>query len=232
MRKSPRIIMVIILIIAMVFMLSGCQNSAATNKSTDKNSAQNAQEENDGIVSAENLQKEMKAKDADAAYCTWLKAMAAVISKSADSAYDCASGAGSYAGSADPFQDKANALRKLMQSDDIWTEDINLPRNKEYSFYTDLNNAVIGYKNMKMYTELMDSLNALKPTAPEKYSMIDKKVDIAVSTIHRCNDEVNAWINDSQMKVVDMWEKMEKLYWDSNITTLQGMLYIDSRLSK
>ena len=119
-----------------------------------------------------------------------------------------------------------------MQSDDLWKEDIQLPRNAEYTKYTDLNNAVIGYKNLKMYTELMDSLNTLKPTVPEKYTKIDMKVDTATSKIHKCLDEVNNWIGSSAIKASDMWKNMEDLYWDSSITTLEGMLYIDSRLSE
>lgn len=96
--------------------------------------------------------------------------------------------------------------------------------------FTNLNNAVIGYKNLQGYDPTLAALVALKPTVPEKYSKVASLIETASSMLHGCYAAAEGWIGSSSKSTMDLWGNMEPLYWHDSVNTLAGLYYMDSRM--
>ena len=177
------------------------------------------------LVSAEELSAEISSEDEEEAFRTWAGACVAVISHASSAAYDCIVGAYNYG--------NKDMVRQLMAAEDIWAVDGSLVRNSKDHSYTDLNNAVIGYRNTISDLALLNELIALKPSTPDKYAHIEAKINTAHDKLKECADTYTAWTDPSDSRsAMDIWGIAEPLYLDDSINTLKGLFYIDSRLSE
>lgn len=184
------------------------------------------------IVTADELTAAMSAEDEDAAFISWAKACTAIIVAMRDAGYNCAVGTYNYA-TAEGYDDKTanvEVLKAMMQAEDMWQVTVSIPRNsKDEGTFTNLNNAVIGYKNLQGYDSTLTALVALKPTVPEKYSKVASLIETAASQLHDCCAAVDMWISSSSSSsTMSLWGKMESLYWHDSVNTLAGLYYMDS----
>ena len=188
------------------------------------------------ILSAEELTAAMSSKDENEAFLQWAKACTAVILVMKDSAYNCATGTYEYAvGNSSKnyteYPKNIDVIKAMMKADDMWQVTVPIPRNGSSSGkYTDLNNSVIGYKNLVSYDALLTVSLAQKPSVPSQYEYIAGQIDTAASKIHSCVEAVNKWLEGSG-SAMDLWGDMESLYWHTSILNLSGIYYIDSRLN-
>lgn len=185
------------------------------------------------IVTADELTATMSTEDEDAAFISWAKACTAIIVAMRGAGYDCAVGTYNYA-TAGGYSDKAEnvkVLKAMMQAEDMWQVTASVPRNsKDTGTFTNLNNAVIGYKNLQGYDPTLAALVALKPTVPEKYSKVASLIETASSMLHGCYAAAEGWIGSSSKSTMDLWGNMEPLYWHDSVNTLAGLYYMDSRM--
>lgn len=181
--------------------------------------------EEDSIVTADQLAAEMSSMDADTAFVSYAKACAVVVSLMSNQAYNVATGAYNYG--------KPELVKALMLSDDVWAVNQVFYRNSKDHTLTDLNNAVIGYKNLLQYKAILDALIAEKPEVPEKYKHVDTLITTSQSKLNECLDTFTKWADGTDdSTAMKMWGKVEPLYWDDSISTLIGLNYLDGRLSE
>jgi hypothetical protein len=189
----------------------------------------------DNIPNADKLAEELLTKDSEEAFRSWARACTTVIILMKDAAYNCATGIYGYA-TGEGYSDDEKyvaTIKAMMIGEDMWSVTVPVEKNSKENTFTDLNNAVVGYRNLLSYQPLLLKLVALMPEVPTKYSKVSAMIETAQNKLSACADAFTKWANgETSQDTMDLWGVAEPLYWDTSINTLVGIFYMDSQLNE